>query len=152
MPGGRPSDFTKEIGDAICAQLAEGISLRTVCLAEDMPSKTSVFRWLREHEEFRDQYARAKEEAADAFVEEMIDISDDGSNDWMEQLDDEGKTKGWRENGEAIVRSRLRVDTRKWIASKLKAKKYGDKLELGGPGGGPIQVMINDPTRRKPAE
>jgi hypothetical protein len=130
MPAGRPSDYSQELADRICSKLAEGISLRTVCLADDMPDKSTVFKWLREIKEFSDQYTRAKEESSDALVEEMLDISDDGTNDWMEQLDEEGKTKGWRENGEAINRSRLRVDTRKWIASKLKAKKYGDKQQV----------------------
>jgi hypothetical protein len=140
---GRPSDYTQDIADRICSQLAEGISLRTVCLAEDMPSKTTVFSWLRLHKEFLDQYARAKEEAADALVEEMLDIADDGSNDWMEQH--KGESIVWKENGEAIGRSRLRVDTRKWIASKLKAKKYGEKIDLthASPDGGPVRLLIS---------
>jgi len=125
---GRPSEFTQEIADKICAQLADGDSLRTVCLGEEMPDKTTVFRWLRTYEGFRTQYARAKEESADALADEMLDIADDGSNDWMETH--QRDNVGWQENGEAMQRSRLRVDTRKWIASKLKPKKYGDKLDL----------------------
>jgi hypothetical protein len=116
-----------------------------------MPCVATIFNWMRTQPKFLEQYTRAKEESADALVEEMMDIADDGSNDWMEQLDAEGKAKGWRENGEAIQRSRLRVDTRKWVASKLKAKKYGEKMAVTGEDGGPLQVMINDPTRRKPA-
>lgn len=139
---GRPSDFTQETADAICAQLAEGISLRTVCLAEEMPCKSTVFKWLREVPGFSDQYARAKEEAADALVEDMLDIADDGANDWMEQLDKDGKAIGWRENGEAISRSRLRVDTRKWIAAKLKAKKYGDKVDMTHEAGDSLQSLL----------
>lgn len=144
MTAGRPSDYSQEMADNICAQLAEGISLRTVCLAEDMPDKSTVFRWIRSHAEFRDQYARAKEEGADAMVEEMLDIADDGSNDWMERTGKDKESIGWMENGEAISRSRLRVDTRKWIASKLRAKKYGDKIDHQhtGPGGGPIVTRI----------
>jgi terminase small subunit-like protein len=139
---GRPSDYTQDLADRICAQLAEGISLRTVCLAEDMPDKSTVFRWLRTNQVFCDQYARAKEEAADALVEDILDIADDGANDWMEQLDKEGKAIGWRENGEAISRSRLRVDTRKWIASKLKAKKYGDKVDMTHEAGDSLQSLL----------
>jgi hypothetical protein len=62
-------------------------------------------------------------------TEEILDIADDGSNDWMEKLDKDGKSVGWAVNGEAVQRSKLRVDARKWIASKLKPKKYGDKLD-----------------------
>jgi hypothetical protein len=151
MAGGRPCEYTQEIADRICEQLAYGKSLRTVCKPDDMPCVATIFNWMRTQPKFLEQYTRAKEESADALVEEMMDIADDGSNDWMEQLDAEGKAKGWRENGEAIQRSRLRVDTRKWVASKLKAKKYGEKMAVTGEDGGPLQVMINDPTRRKPA-
>lgn len=123
--GGRPSGFTQETADRLCEELAMGKSLRTICAAEDMPAVRTVFYWLRTYPEFLQQYTRAKEEAADAFVDEMLDISDNASNDWMEVHDKDNP--GYRLNGEAINRSRLRVDTRKWIAAKLKPKKYGER-------------------------
>jgi hypothetical protein len=128
--GGRPSGYSQELADRICAELADGKSLRTVCKAEGMPSTQTVFRWLRTHEGFCDQYARAKDEAADALVDEMLDIADEATNDWMEVHDKDNP--GYRLNGEHINRSRLRVDTRKWIAAKLKPKRYGDKVAVGG--------------------
>jgi len=130
MTLGRPSDFTPELADRICARLAGGESLRTVCRDGDMPDKATVFRWLRTLPAFCDQYTRAKEESADALSEEMLDISDDAKNDWMEQ--NAKDNPGWVANGEHIQRSRLRIETRKWLASKLKPKKYGDKLAVGG--------------------
>jgi hypothetical protein len=130
MPGGRPTDYTQALADDICAQLSTGLSMRTVCNPDDMPDKSTLFRWIRSNEEFRDQYARAKEESADALIEEIMDIADDGSNDWMERQDKDGAVIGWQLNGEHVQRSKLRVDTRKWAASKLKPKKYGDKLDL----------------------
>jgi hypothetical protein len=142
MPAGRPSEFSQAIADEICSQLADGTSLRTVCLGDDMPSKATVFKWLRTYPEFLSQYARAKEESADALVEEMNDIADDGSNDWMERHDKDGKSIGWQLNGEHVQRSRLRIDTRKWAASKLKPKKYGEKLAVGGDEGAPIIVHV----------
>ena len=107
-----------------------------------MPCVATIFNWMRVHQEFLEQYARAKEAQADALAEELLDIADDGSNDWMEVHDRDNT--GWKANGEAIQRSRLRVDTRKWIASKLKPKKYGDKLtqEHSGPDGGPIRAEV----------
>lgn len=128
--GGRPSGYSQELADRICSELATGKSLRTVCKAEGMPSTQTVFRWLRTHEGFCDQYARAKDEAADALVDEMLDIADDAANDWMKVHDKDNP--GYRLNGEAINRSRLRVDTRKWIAAKLKPKRYGEKVAVGG--------------------
>lgn len=144
MPAGRPTAKTPELVDEICAKLSDGRSLRSVCNDESMPSKTTVFRWLREDEEFRDQYARAKEESADALVDEILDIADDGTNDWMERYTKDCESAGWQANGEHIQRSRLRIDTRKWVASKMKPKKYGEKVahELTGPEGGPIDLII----------
>jgi hypothetical protein len=138
----RPSDYTPELADAICARLADGESLRTVCQSDEMPDKSTVFRWLRTN---ADQYTRAKEESADALTDEMLDISDDGTNDWMARKGEEGESTGWQVNGEHIQRSRLRIETRKWIASKLKPKKYGDKVDLthAGPGGGAIELSLN---------
>lgn len=133
----RPTDYSQDLADRICEQLADGKSLRTVCLADDMPDKRSVFRWLRIHEEFSHQYARAKEESADALSDEMLDIADDGSNDWMASSDG-----GQDYNGDHVQRARLRIDTRKWIASKLKPKKYGDKLEVGGDPSNPIKHAV----------
>ncbi|QGM98434.1 hypothetical protein [Methylocystis parvus] len=127
---GRPTIYTPELAARICAELACGKSLRTVCKANDMPGLETVFRWLREKPDFRDQYAHAKNESADALVEEMLDIADDGSNDWMEVHGKDGESIGWRLNGEHVQRSRLRVDVRKWAASKLKPKKYGERVEM----------------------
>lgn len=126
---GRPTDYTKELADKICDQLSDGLSLRTVCLDDDMPAKSTVFKWLRTHQEFADQYARAKAEATDAMAEELLDIADDGTNDWMTITLPGGHEKEVL-NNEALQRSRLRVDTRKWLMSKMKPKKYGEKLDL----------------------
>lgn len=115
---GRPSAYTQEIADHICEKLSDGESLRKICLAEDMPSKSAVFRWLLDRPDFRDQYARAREAQADAIADEILDIADDGTNDYM------GEDEKY--NGDAVQRSRLRVDARKWFAGKLAPKKYGD--------------------------
>ncbi len=122
-------EYSQELADRMCEQLAEGHSLRTVCKQEGMPSKAAVFRWLRIYPEFLANYTRAKQESADALVEEILDIADDGTNDWMEVHGKDGKT-GYAFNSEHFQRSRLRVDTRKWIAAKQKPKKYGDKLDV----------------------
>lgn len=126
--GGRPTDYTQGLADSICSLLAEGRSMRTVCKDENLPHKATIFRWLRTNEEFCDQYTKAKVEGVEAWAEESIDIADDGSNDWMETNDPDNP--GYRVNGEHIQRSRLRIETRKWYASKLKPKKYGDRQQL----------------------
>ncbi len=125
---GRPTTYTKELADKLCAMLAEGMSLRSVCNEEGMPCAATVFSWMRTDEMFLKQYARAKEESADAMAEEILDISDDGHNDWMTKW--YGDNEVVVENKEALQRSRLRVDTRKWLMSKMKPKRYGDKLDV----------------------
>jgi hypothetical protein len=139
MSAGRPTDYTLELAARICARLSEGESLRSVCKSDDMPATSTIFLWIQRHKEFSEQYARAKEESADALAEEILDIADDGSNDWMKRFskDDPEGAASWMLNGEHVQRSRLRVDTRKWIASKLKPKKYGDKIGVGGAEGLP---------------
>jgi hypothetical protein len=128
----RPSEYTQETALTICERLICGESLRAICRDESMPGLTTVMQWLSRHAEFAVQYAHARDAQADTLADEILEICDDGTNDWMERLNREGKVIGWSVNGEAVQRSRLRVDTRKWFASKLKPKKYGDKLTLDG--------------------
>lgn len=124
---GRPTDYCQEIADTICQRIIEGESVRAICRDPDMPCAAAVFRWLSIHKEFAEQYARAKEEGAESLADEIFDIADDGKNDWMER---HGKDDaGWIANGENLQRSRLRVDVRKWYLSKIKPKKYGEKIE-----------------------
>lgn len=122
--------YSEEIAAAICERLADGESLRSICRDDAMPAKSTVFEWLADpdREDFRTKYAYAREAQADSLVDEMTDISDDGSNDWMEK--NFGEDTRWVENGEALRRSALRISTRQWIAEKLRPKKYGNKLDL----------------------
>ena len=117
-----PKPYDKALGDEICDRLVEGESLRRITLDKHMPNASTVFKWLNENEAFAKQYAHAREAQADTLADEIIDIADDGSNDYM------GEDETY--NGDAVQRSKLRVDARKWVAAKLKPKKYGDKLDL----------------------
>jgi F420-dependent methylenetetrahydromethanopterin dehydrogenase len=140
---GRPSLKTPAKLDELCARLAEGVSLREVCRAEDMPSLATVIRWLSEDEAFQVQYARAKELSAEAMTEDMLDISDNASNDWMMRNDPDNE--GWVANHDHIARAKLRIETRKWLAGKMKPKKYGDKVhtEISDPdGNNPFAAMM----------
>jgi hypothetical protein len=125
---GRPTDYSPDITALICERLGLGESLREICRDEAMPDKSTVMRWLARHQEFRDQYACAREAQADYYAEEIIEIADDGSNDWMERK--RGEETIEVENHEVIGRSRLRVDTRKWLMARMAPKKYGDKLDI----------------------
>ena len=145
MPVGRPTKYSVEMVAAICERLGDGESLRSICSDDDMPATSTVCRWLAEHKEFQEQYARAREIQADALFDEILDIADDGRNDWMERKNKDGESIGWQENGEALRRSQLRVDARKWMAGKLRPKKYGEKLNLEhtGADGKDLAPVIN---------
>ena len=127
---GRPEIYTPQIANEICKEIATSSkSLRTICDNENMPCVATVLNWLKEDKDgFLAQYTRAKAEQADYLIEEMIDIADDGSNDFMTIT--KGDQEYEVENKEVTSRSKLRVETRKWIASKLKPKKYGDKVDV----------------------
>ena len=124
MAGGRPTVFSDDLADDICAKLAEGKSLASICRENNMPSIRSVYGWLRVYPEFLQAYTRAREDQADTMADIMTDIADTATADTVQQ-------------------ARLRIDTRKWIASKLKPKKYGDKVqqEITGEAGGPVQIQ-----------
>lgn len=114
MPAGRPTDYAEGIANTICERIANGESLRTITSEAGMPHRSTVHKWLFERKEFSDQYARAREAQADTYADEMEDIARDPKID--------------------VQRARLIIDTRKWNASKLKPKKYGDKLDMTSDG------------------
>ena len=124
-----PVAFTQEIFDTICEEIAKGKSLRSICKRDDMPSTSGVMKWLKndEHGSLVEQYARARELQADYLADEILDIADNAANDWMEAHGSDDAA--YRINGEHIQRSKLRIDSRKWLAGKLRPKVYGDKLD-----------------------
>lgn len=147
MQTGRPSDFTPEIANEICERLSKGESLRKITGADRddfMPAETTVRRWLAGtedwNEEFRRQYAHAREAQADHYADEIVAIADCTD---LQPSPFEGSVPMARDP----QRDRLRIDARKWVASKLAPKRYGDKVALtgGGEGDSPLQVIINKP-------
>lgn len=139
-PRGRPSKFTHVLAETICKRLSLGETLRSVCRSDDMPSHSTVLSWLAK-KSFLDQYAQAREAGYRLMADEIVDISDDGTNDYVERERADG-SKHVVFDGEHVQRSRLRVDTRKWLLSKALPKIYGDRLvtEHTGKDGGPIKT------------
>lgn len=149
-PTGRNS-FTQDFADRICERLAEGRSLRSICSDDDMPSVSSVCKWLGQFPSFAEQYARAREAQADAIFDEILHIAD------TPQLGEIVTTKPIMVDGKPVAGAevrevkhedmlghrRLQIDARKWMAGKLQPKKYGDKLELDHKGElGPITINL----------
>lgn len=131
---GRPSSYTPEVAEEILRRLSEGESLRSICRDDHLPAESTVRLWaVDDIHGFSAQYARARDVGLDAVADELLEISDDATNDWMERNGSD--SEGWAVNGEALGRSRLRVDTRKWLLSKMAPKKYGDRVALDHSGG-----------------
>lgn len=121
---GRPTDYTADLAIAICERISNGESLRTICASEGMPSRTTVFRWIGQYGAFCDQYKIARSEQADTIFDECLTIADEAGSDWQESED------GTKFHGDHVQRARLRIDTRKWMAGKLRPKVYGDKVDV----------------------
>lgn len=127
---GRPSSYTEERAAEICGRIAAGESLNRICKDDHMPDQVTVYRWLGVNEEFRKNYALAREDQAETHADFIQDIADE-----MPPNDEKGRTdSGW------VTWQKNRIDARKWIASKLKPKRYGDKLDVTSDG---KQVGLN---------
>jgi hypothetical protein len=143
---GRPSLYTKELTLKICELIAHGMPLTKICKMPDMPGYQTILDWLNREDEpykgFSGMYARAREDQADTLADEIIEIADDSSEDTT--TDPQGNP---RMDSEWVQRSRLRVDARKWIAAKLKPRKYGEKVEqtLKGDKENPVLIINAGP-------
>lgn len=109
----RPTKYTEKLAAEICERIMNGESLRSIVQDDHMPNRSSVHKWLAEIQEFSDQYAKAKDNQADTLADEIMYIADTADD---------------------VQKARLQVDTRKWIASKLKPKKYGEKVDVTSDG------------------
>jgi hypothetical protein len=121
---GRPTKLTPQLKEEICERIAYGESLAGILKSDPkFPTYPVIMGALKADEEFLKMYARAREDQADYLADEILEIADTAD----------------AKNSQAV---RVRVDARKWIASKLRPRKYGDRIhnEVSGPDGGPIAI------------
>lgn len=145
---GPASSYTPELGTTVCELVANGVTLRAIAATEGMPAVSTLMLWLDgRHPAFTEQYIRAREAQADKLAEETLAIADEDCT--MVRADKHGsRDEDGQGNTEvvfdatAVARNRLRVDARKWLASKMAPKKYGDKLALGGAEGLPAMEVV----------
>jgi len=124
---GRPTAYSDELAESIIERICSGQSLSSICRDEQFPARSTVLLWVaHDREGFSDRYAKACHARAHYWADEIVDIADDGTNDYMLRLvaGEEREVV----NPEAVSRSRLRVDTRKWLMSKL-IPMFADKQE-----------------------
>lgn len=141
-PTGRPSTYSTEIVAEILTRLSEGESLRTIVKDQHMPAQSTVYEWLLAKPEFSEQYARAREEQADTLADEIIAIADERP-ELNPIIDKNGELIRIELHGAYIQWQKNRVDARKWVAAKLKPKKYGDKQILSNDPDNPLSVGVS---------
>ena len=141
---GRSISWTDEKKEIAVFEILEcvssGRSLRSIIDNADrdiIPSFFIFSKWLKEDEEFEKRYAHACEARSELIFEQILEIADDTVNDYTET------EEGRKINQENIQRSRLKVDARKWMLSKMNPKRFGDKIEntLKGDANSPINII-----------
>src|SRR5208337_163169 len=139
----RPLVPNAELTRAIALEIATNTcSIGHLCdRNKHWPTYRMFYRWLVEHQEFADAYANAKRAQIQLLVDEIVQIADFSHED--DKFASDGSLVP---NKEYIARSRLRIDTRKWMAAKLIPRLYGDRViqEISGRDGNPIQLSNID--------
>ncbi len=107
----RPTQYNEALAAEICSRLADGELLCDICRPARMPSRDTVRRWQVEHGPFRDRYAVARDQQADALAEEAIHIARNADAD-------------------TVAVCRLQIDTIKWLIAKIAPRRYGEKVVL----------------------
>lgn len=127
----RPSKYSDALAGEICSRIAQGTPLRTICADAGMPGLATVITWLGKYPEFQAQYARAREEQADALADDIVRIADEAPPPDSETGKIDSAWVAWQRN---------RIDARKWTASKLRPKKYGDRVEADVKHSGAVEI------------
>lgn len=129
-----PAIRSAKNAELICSRIVEGYTLRQIAREIDCTAG-AISIWCAEDADFAKQYAHAKELQADRMADEILEIADDATNDWMRREQDGLMVA----DHEHMQRSKLRVDARKWLMSKMLPKKYGDRLAVAGDPDAPLQ-------------
>lgn len=124
---GRPTKYNDTLAKEICDTIASSSKgTKKLCFEHShWPCQDTLFTWLKAYPEFSEQYALAKIFQVELLVDEILEISDDSSQD--QHVNELGALVP---NPPAINRARLKVDTRKWLACKLIPKVYGNKIGI----------------------
>lgn len=140
---------------AVCERVAHGELVKFAAIAEGTTAK-SIREWALDEDALGALYARARESQAHALAEQALEIADGEDaltqmyEDAIEKEDERLKEANNKSRYPVIAalranllnRDRMRMDARKWLTSKIAPRLYGEKLEVAGPGGGPLTVNV----------
>lgn len=142
---GRPSEYSLEIGERICTEIATNAEgLESICnRVEDFPSPSTVYLWRIRHAGFSEMYARAREHQAQLLADQIFTIADTTEPGEIVTIKSEGEGETTeRKIADMTEHRKIRIDARKFLAMKLLPRVYGDKKEITGPDGGPVQFTV----------
>lgn len=134
---GRHSEYTPEMGERILEWIADGKTLADFCRQENTPAWRTVYHWLEAHDEFQAGFARARDMGHDAIAEEALRIADTLLEGKVETIGPDGTTT---RREDMLGHRKLQIETRLKLLAKWNPKKYGERTELTGAGGGPIII------------
>lgn len=148
MPAGRPSDFTKELGERICTEIATSSEgLESICnRVTGFPVPSTVYLWRIRHEIFSEMYARAKEQQAQLLADQIITIADTTEPGEIVTIKPDGEE---RKIADMTEHRKLKIESRKWLAMKLLPRIYGDKSTIEIPGLSLLAERISKARRRQ---
>lgn len=125
----RPKRYAEEIGNRICERMANGETATQICRDPSMPTWAMLKRWERDYVDFARRYDIARRQCCEYHTDEIVDIADDATNDYVERVNAKGRSYRVFDR-EAFERSRLRVNVRQWNASKILRHVYGERSEV----------------------
>ena len=137
---GRPTGYSIELASLICELIADGNPLRRITRMDGMPRSSTVYLWLQQHEDFSDMYTRAREDSADALADEILDIADENP-ETIAVYDKEGMLVEVKVDSALIAWQKNRMEARKWIAAKLKPRKYSERMAVAGDAENPLELQ-----------
>lgn len=127
-PIGRQSEYSRAIADRVCDGLYEGRTLRDICAGEGMPAAATILNWMKaDLDGFGARYREARDAGYLLIADDILDIADDGRNDWVARRGAGGKDMPVLDR-EAVRRSRLRVMVRCWLLSRMLPRMFGHRV------------------------
>lgn len=147
--GSKPNrPYDEAVAQEVCKRIASGEHLRAICNTKGIPGKDTLYGWMAKTPPFADAFARAREAQMNGWADEIIDIADDASTDYAERTGKGGEVER-APDPEVVARAKLRIDTRKFVMSKLAAATFGDKVSVNLTGALAIEALSDGELERR---
>ena len=143
-PSGRkPIPYDEEIASEVCERLAQGEGLEGICDDPRLPCEMTIRKWMAQQPLFMEAYARAREQQMEKWSDDVVKIADDASGDYVDRVGKDGVVERVVDP-ETVQRSKLRIDTRKFLMAKLAATRYGDRVDVNVSGSVEVSSLSDE--------